>query len=295
MKRLIILMILPVMILSVCSKEQKEFKLEQGTPAYQLAKDLVSTLPFLDPDENAVLIETDSFTVTTGEIIHTLYANMGKRTDQLKTFDAERLQSILDDNATRIAERNLLLAEAKKAGSSVTRDEVDNVLSSQFKRSGGEEKFRKILQENEIDFDYMKERIREDLLVQNYLDDYFSDKIPVAEEEVQRLYQDDKTASVRHILLLTQEKSDEEKKEIRKKMEGILSRAKSGEDFAELAKAYSEDPGSKDKGGLYENFGRGQMVKPFEDAAFSVPVGEISDIVETTYGYHIIKVIDRQK
>ena len=106
---------------------------------------------------------------------------------------------------------------------------------------------------------------------------------------------EDKTATVRHILLLAQEKTEEEKQEIHKKMGEILSRAKGGEDFAELAKTYSEDTGSKENGGLYENFGRGQMVPPFEDASFSVPIGEISDIVETTYGYHIIKVIERKK
>ena len=78
-------------------------------------------------------------------------------------------------------------------------------------------------------------------------------------------------------------------------MEGILKRAKSGEDFSELVKQYTEDRGSKDKGGLYENFSRGKMVKPFENAAFSVPVGQISDIVETNYGYHILKIIDRKK
>ena len=116
-----------------------------------------------------------------------------------------------------------------------------------------------------------------------------------SEEDVKKVYAEDKTASVRHILLLTQEKSEAEKKEIRQKMETILSRAKRGEDFAELAKTYSEDPGSKDNGGLYEDFGRGKMVPPFEEAAFSVPVGEISDIVETTYGYHILKVINRKK
>jgi len=78
-------------------------------------------------------------------------------------------------------------------------------------------------------------------------------------------------------------------------MEDVLARAKKGEDFAELAKKYSEDPGSKNKGGIYEDFTRGRMVKPFEDAAFGVPVGEISDIVETRYGYHILKVINRKK
>jgi parvulin-like peptidyl-prolyl isomerase len=62
-----------------------------------------------------------------------------------------------------------------------------------------------------------------------------------------------------------------------------------------MAKEFTEDPGSKDSGGLYENFSREKMVKPFSDAAFSVPIGEISDVVETEYGYHIIKVLSREK
>jgi len=291
----LIFMMLPLLLLAGCSQEQNEVKLEQGTPAYQLAKDLVPILPMLDPDVNAVLVRTNTFTVTTGEIIQTLYANMGKRTEQLKTFDAERLRSILDENATRIAERKLLMAEAKKANSTVTQEEIDSILDFQYRRSGGEEKFLQILEENEVDIAFVKESIKEDLLIENYLDDYFSQQIPVSDEEVQRVYSEDKTASVRHILLSTEKKSEEEKTETRKKMEDILSRARKGEDFAELAKAYSEDPGSKDNGGLYENFGRGQMVAPFEEAAFSVPVGEISDIVETSFGFHIIKVIERKK
>ena len=295
MNRFIVLAIVPVLLHLGCSQEQKEVRLKQGTPAYQLAKDLVPILSLLDPDVNAVLIRTNTFTVTTGEIIHTLYANMGKRTDQLKTFDGDRLRSIIDENAIRLAERKLLMAEAEKAKSPVTQEEIDNMLHLQYNRAGGEEKFLQILEENRIDIAFVKESIRKDLMIENYLDGYFADKIPVSEEEVQKVYKEDKTASVRHILLMTQKKSDAEKVEIRKKMEGILNRAKSGEDFAELAKTYSEDPGSKDNGGLYENFGRGQMVKPFEEASFSIPVGEISDIVETSFGYHIIKVIDRKQ
>ena len=295
MKRYVVFVLLPILLLLGCSKEQKEAKLEEETPGYQLAKDLTPILPLLDPEVNAVLIRTNTFTMTTGEIIQNLYSNMGKRTDQLKTFDAERLRSIIEKNAAILVERKLLLEAAIKAKSSVTPEEIDKMLNIQYSRSGGEEKFLQILEENGIDFEFVKGSIKKDLMIENYLNDYFASKIQVSEEEVQKVYMEDKTASVRHILLSTQNMADAEKQEIRKKMEGILSRAKGGEDFAELAKTHSEDPGSKENGGLYENFGRGQMVPPFEDAAFSVPIGEISDIVETSFGYHIIKVIERNK
>lgn len=75
------------------------------------------------------------------------------------------------------------------------------------------------------------------------------------------------------------------------KAEEILGRVKNGEDFAALAKEFSEDPGSKDKGGLYEDIRLGQMVKPFEEGALSVQPGEIvPNLVETDFGYHIIKL-----
>lgn len=70
----------------------------------------------------------------------------------------------------------------------------------------------------------------------------------------------------------------------------ILLRARDGEDFSKLAKEYSEDPGSKDKGGNLGYFSRRQMVQPFDETAFNLKVGEISDIVETQFGYHIIKL-----
>ena len=94
----------------------------------------------------------------------------------------------------------------------------------------------------------------------------------------------------RHILFRVDENSNAEvREEQKKKATEILALAKNGDDFGELAKQYSEGP-SKDQGGDLGTFTRGQMVKPFDDAVFSLSAGGISDIVETEYGYHIIKV-----
>ena len=79
----------------------------------------------------------------------------------------------------------------------------------------------------------------------------------------------------------------------RKQAEDLLKRIRGGADFAALAKQYSEDPGSKDNGGELPAFPRGQMVPEFEAAAFSLTNNQVSDVVTTTYGYHIIKLIGK--
>jgi peptidyl-prolyl cis-trans isomerase C len=97
-----------------------------------------------------------------------------------------------------------------------------------------------------------------------------------------------------HILVrIPQGASGPGKEELRKKAEALLQRVRAKEDFATLAKQSSEDPGSARNGGDLGAFGRGQMVPPFEQAAFALKPGEISGLVETPYGFHIIKVTER--
>ena len=92
-----------------------------------------------------------------------------------------------------------------------------------------------------------------------------------------------------HILILATEENAEAK------ASELLAELKGGKDFAELAKARSQDPGSGAKGGDLGFFGRGRMAKEFEEAAFQLKVGELSGLVKTQFGYHIIKVTDRKE
>jgi peptidyl-prolyl cis-trans isomerase D len=109
-------------------------------------------------------------------------------------------------------------------------------------------------------------------------------------------YQVPNRVHVEHILLMTvgAGKTDAEVEEIRKKAQDVLNQAKKGSNFEDLAKKYSEDPGTKDKGGDLGWIIQGQTVAEFEKAAFTLPKGSISDLVKTQYGFHILKIIDKE-
>jgi peptidyl-prolyl cis-trans isomerase D len=122
-------------------------------------------------------------------------------------------------------------------------------------------------------------------------------QVDIPDDEIQEYYdehssefQNSKTVEARHILIaVDQDASTEKEAEAKGRIEDILQKARAGQDFAELAKQYSEGP-SKDKGGYLGTFKREAMVKPFTDKAFSMNSGEISDPVRTRFGWHLIKV-----
>lgn len=282
-----------------CSTDKGKYELKPESPAYQLAVSLSEKVPALHPDSTTILVTTDKFDVTSNEVIETIQSRLGNRTDQLVSANADQIRRVIMDNAQNIAEKHLLLTAAENAGVTITDSVVNNMLQMRFMRSGGEEKYREFLENSGISYETMEKELRDGLKIKEYMESVVANEDSITQDDIAIVYETDygkdAKATVRHILLLTEGKTEEEKAEVRDRMQGILKQARNGEDFAELAKKYSEDPGSRDKGGLYENFGRGYMVKPFEEAAFNVPVGEISDIVETQYGYHIIKVIERER
>ncbi|MBW2610499.1 MAG: SurA N-terminal domain-containing protein [Deltaproteobacteria bacterium] len=129
--------------------------------------------------------------------------------------------------------------------------------------------------------------------------DGFRDQVSLYDQEIQEFYEDNmemftegKEVKARHILFkLELDASDDEVQKIREKALSVLEKARGGEDFAKLAEMYSEGP-TKAKGGDLGYFSKGRMVRPFEDAAFKLEKGRISDLVKTVFGYHIIKVED---
>src|SRR5438093_13456055 len=107
-------------------------------------------------------------------------------------------------------------------------------------------------------------------------------------------YQVPNRVHVEHILFMTVGKTDAEVEEIKKKAEDVLKQVKKGGKFEDLAKKYSEDPGSKDKGGDLSFITQRQTVPEFEKTAFSLAPGQVSDLVKTQYGFHIIKVLEKE-
>jgi peptidyl-prolyl cis-trans isomerase D len=124
------------------------------------------------------------------------------------------------------------------------------------------------------------------------------EKIQISPEDIQRSYDDNQQqystpeqVRASHILLKTDGKDEAA---VKKQAEELLAKARAGADFAQLAKQYSEDDTSKVKGGDLDYFGKGQMVPEFDKVAFSMTPGQISDLVKTQFGYHIIKLIDKK-
>lgn len=140
------------------------------------------------------------------------------------------------------------------------------------------------------------------VLAQEYVNKYVFTKIKVSDEEMKSFfnkhksdYQEPEMLKARHILVkVAQDAEPEAAKKAEAKILSLKQKIDSGEDFARVAKNSSEDSGTKENGGDLGFFSRGQMVPEFEKAAFSLNNGQVSDIVKTQYGYHLIKAEERK-
>lgn len=149
-----------------------------------------------------------------------------------------------------------------------------------------------------LKIDEMRNRVLVEALISKRLDT----QTPVPKEEIASYYEKNSSefeqgeqVQAEHILIrMEANASAEDKEKARKTIDMLQDQLKNGESFATLAEQFSEDPGSKNKGGNLGYFGRGQMVKEFEDAAFATKRGETSPPVQTSFGWHLIHVLDRK-
>ncbi len=208
---------------------------------------------------------------------------------------AEVLQQLVD--------RMLLWQEARKDLPKDLNAQVDKELEAIKGRFPDEQSFQQALEAENLTLAALKDLLRQQIAVRSYVETRIQPGVEVNEEEVRRFYEENQDkfttpeqVRASHILIrVAPGASDEEKDRARRKVAELRERALKGEDFAELARKNSEDPGSAANGGDLGFFTRDRMVKPFADAAFALKTGEISDVVETRFGYHVIKVTDRKE
>ena len=199
----------------------------------------------------------------------------------------------------------LLAQNAEKEGIKVTDKEIQSSYNDLKTYVNSDEQIKKSAEDLGISDDFLKEQAKLSLLIQKSQEKFYSEE-KVSDSEMKKYYdehideykKDEVEAS--HILIKTTDDQNKplpeaEQKKAKEKAEKVLKEVKAGGDFAELAKKYSQDPGSAEQGGSLGTFGKGMMVKEFEDAAFGMEPGQVSDLVKTDFGYHIIKVTDRIK
>lgn len=213
-------------------------------------------------------------------------AKIGDRKITLSDF--KRITDYFDMERQKMLETNPQLKET------VLRQFVQSVVISGLAKQKGFDKNPEIKEQLQF--------FSDNFLANEYLKREIALRITVSDDELKSYYDthtdEFKTPEMikaRHILVkVDSSASEDEKKKAKEKAEMYLKKIQSGEDFAKLASEFSDDPGSKTKGGELGFFPRGRMVKPFEDAAFSLKPGETSGIVETQFGFHIINVEDKK-
>jgi len=182
---------------------------------------------------------------------------------------------------------------------------VDDNIAMARKKAPSPEAFDKEIKASGMTLEQVRAQACEEQICRQVLQRETTNGIIISDAVAKKFYDDNpgkfevpEEVRVSHILIstlapLTQHPLPPDQKKAKEQLaKDIKARAEKGEDFAKLVKQYSEDPGSKDKGGEY-TFPKGRMVPQFEAAAFSLKTNQISDIVETQYGYHIIKLLEK--
>jgi peptidyl-prolyl cis-trans isomerase SurA len=227
---------------------------------------------------------------------YVMYLNSGNPVDEkVKCYILQ--QMLVQHLLKQQAEIDSVMVDDKQVD-----DELDRRMRMQIQRAGGQDKLEEFLNRSVLQY---KDELRPDVkdqLQANKMQGTITEKVSITPSEVQKYYDSYKKDSLPDIpaeyevgeILLQPELTKQEKQRFFDKLDAIRLRVKSGEDFGFLAKTYSEDPGSAAEGGDLGFFDRTQMAKEFTATAFKLKPGELSNVFETEFGFHILQVVERR-
>ena len=276
---LMLAMIIPVMVMNADDIEKNAQNTENGKDSEMIAK-------------------VNGEIVTLGEVngeIDNMMAQMG---GQIPPAQLEQLKPQMKKQAVEnLINQKLLLQIAEENKITAPESEVDQALVKIKNQFPSEDAFEQRIKQLSMTKATIKEDIQKNLKIQKLLAEELKDVKNPTDSEIKTYYESNseqfeipEQIKASHILLKTEPGMDEaEKAQKRLELAKLKGEIEGGANFAEMAKTHSDCPSSQ-KGGDLGFFGRGQMVKEFENTAFEMEVGEISDVVETQFGYHIIKL-----
>ena len=215
--------------------------------------------------------------------------------------NAEQLADIKKKLLDGLIARKVLFQESEKKGIEVDDATIDERLANMKKQFPKEDDFKGMLEKMHLTEEVLKSHLHEGMAIQKLIEQEIVNNLKISDKDTKDyydghmdLFKQPGKIQASHILVKVDPGVDESvKAEALKKIKKIQKELRENGDFAELAKKYSDCP-SGAKGGDLGYFARGQMVKPFEEVAFSLKKGEISGITETKFGYHLIKAGDRK-
>jgi peptidyl-prolyl cis-trans isomerase C len=298
--RAIPLTLILILALAACSKgpakdagttAQPTAAAQPGAPAEPI-KPIPEKLP-------EVIARVNGESVTRKEIedyVHNLEGRAGG------PVPAEQRDRIYRGIIDQIVGYKLLVQEAKARKIDVPDAEVNAKIDEVKKQFPSEDLFMQTLIDRKLTIDQMKADARRDIAIARMIDAEIASRIALKPTQVEDFYKNNQgqftqpeRVRASHILISFPEGADAAAKaQAKTKAQRVLKDVKAGKDFAALAREHSQDPGSAPNGGDLGFFEQGRMVGPFNDVAFSLKPGATSDLVETQFGYHIIRVAEKQ-
>jgi peptidyl-prolyl cis-trans isomerase C len=252
---------------------------------------------------NEVIAKGKGFEIKRGQLDDALVSIKSTAAARGQNIPPEQMTMFEQQVLDRLIQIQVLLAKATDDDKTKGKETSAKRMEAIRTRAGTEDALNRQLKSVGMSQEDLVKNMTDEAIAEAVLEREL--KVNVTDADVKKFYDDNPSkfeqpemVRASHILISTKdmstgvESTDDQKKAKRKQIEDLLKRARAGEDFAKLAKEFSDDPGSKEKGGEY-TFPRGQMVPEFEAAAFSLKTNQVSDVVTTQFGYHIIKLNEK--